>query len=132
MTPAYPGVIPFLTRVLSNVETISRHGGLALHERPPTPAWFKDVGLNERGRWELFCAQPPVWLLMPPAGGRPRVRLLADVELAELEHEAARRVLALGDDVDVTPGALDAAATRERWQALLNLAKAATAIGVPE
>lgn len=131
MMPPYRGAVPFLTRVLSNVETICRHGELVLHQRPSTPAWFKDVGLSERGRWELFCEQPPVWLLMPPARGRPRVRLLADLELAKLEQEAARRVLTLGEDVDVTRGALDASATRERWLALLDLARATASSGVP-
>lgn len=131
MMPPYAGTVPFLTRVLSDVETICRHGGIVRHERRPTPAWFKDVDLSERGRWELFCEHSPVWLLMPPMGGRPRVRLLADIELAELDHDAADRVLALGDEVDVTRGALDAATTRERWQALLELAKAASTSGVP-
>jgi hypothetical protein len=131
MTPPYSGAVPFLTRVLSNVETICRHGGLVRHTRPSTPSWFKDVGLHERGRWELFCEQPPVWLLLPPAGGKPRVRLLADIELGALEGEAAARVLALGADVDLMRGAVDPTATREHWQALLEVAKAASARTVP-
>jgi hypothetical protein len=128
MTPPYSGAVPFLTRVLSNVETICAHGGLVRHTRPSTPSWFKDVGLHERGRWELFCEQAPVWLLLPPAGGKPRVRLLADVGLGVLDDEAAARVLALGDDVDLMRGAVDPAAARERWQALVELANASSRV----
>ncbi len=131
VAPAYAEVVPFLTRVLCDVETICVNGTLVRHERPATPAWFKEVGLSERGRWELFCDQPAVWLLMPPAGGKPRVRLLADTELERLDEDAVRQVLALGDDVDVLRGALDVAATRARWQTTVELAKTLAPGGVP-
>jgi hypothetical protein len=120
-----------LTRVLCDVETIGADGRLVAHARPSTPAWFKEVGLDERGRWELFCQEQPVWLLMPPAGGRPRVRLLADFDLARLDDEAVRRVLALDMDVDVLRGALDRTTSSVRWLATVELAQTLADGGVP-
>ena len=70
VAPRYTGALPVLTRVRSDVQTISADGTLVAHHRPPTPAWFKEVGLDDGGRWEVFG--DPVWLLTPPAGGRAR------------------------------------------------------------
>lgn len=123
ISPAYTDPVPLLTRALTDVETICANGALVLHTRPPTPSWFKEVGLHERGRWELFCDKP-VWLLSPPAGSRPRVRLLREFELVRLDEDAARRVNALGSEVTLTAVAADGPSTRERWEATLALARA--------
>jgi hypothetical protein len=122
VSPTYDGDLPLLTRVLTDVETICASGALIAHKRPSTPSWFKEVGLHERGRWELFCDEP-VWLLMPPAGGQPRVRLLRDVEVTRLDAEAARRVVDVGLDIDFQRSAVDAATTRARWEAMLAVAR---------
>jgi hypothetical protein len=122
--PPYAGLVPLLTRVPCDVETISADGALSAHARPPTPAWFREVGLDERSRWELFCQEQPVWLVLPPTGGSPRVRLLADVELTWLDEPAVRRVLALGTDVDLLRGALEPTDSASRWRATVELAQA--------
>ena len=129
--PPYSAVVPILTRVLCNVETICSDGRLVMHVRPPTPAWFKEVGLSERSRWELFGDHPVIWMLMPPAGGKPRVRLLSDIPLDVLSGDAAERVLALGEDVDVVRGTVDVGESQARWVATLELARATTANEVP-
>ena len=55
VAPRYTGALPVLTRVRSDVQTISADGTLVAHHRPPTPAWFKEVGLDDGGRWEVFA-----------------------------------------------------------------------------
>jgi hypothetical protein len=115
------GVLPVLTRVRSDVQTIDADGTLVTHHRPPTPAWFKEVGLDDGGRWEVFG--DPVWLLTPPAGGRARIRLLRDVELTRLDEAAARRIAQLGEAVDVQRSAVDSATTRARWGRVLELSR---------
>jgi hypothetical protein len=128
--PAYAGALPFLTRVRCDAQTIRADGTLVNHQRPPTPAWFKEVGLDDSGRWELFCDNP-VWLLTPPAGGRARVRLLRDTHLTDLDIDAARRVTDLGSAVDVQRGAVATMVARERWIATLALAHSILEKGVP-
>jgi hypothetical protein len=128
ISPSYQGSVPTLTRVACDVETIDGRGELELHHRPPTPPWFKEVGLDERGRWELFC-DDAVWQLMPGAGGPPRVRLLDDRELTRLSAAAASRVAILGADVAVLKGCVGADESRIRWSELLRVAEQELGVG---
>jgi hypothetical protein len=105
------------------VETIGGDGELVRHRRPATPAWFRDVGLNERSRWEIVT-RDPIWLVLPTAGGRARVRLLADCTLTSLSAAAAARVRELASNAIITGGGQVAPELAgQRWQALVTLAE---------
>jgi len=128
VSPPYQGPVPTLTRVSCDVEIIDGRGELELHRRPPTPAWFTEIGLDERGRWELF-SDDAVWLLMPSAGGPRRVRLLADHSVARLSLASAGRVAALGTNVAVLKGGVGVDESRRRWSELLSLAEQELSVG---
>jgi hypothetical protein len=126
LLPPFAGALPFLTSVRCNVESICANGGLVAHARPSTPAWFKEVGLDGDGRWwELLCGEEIMWVLMPPAGGKPRVRMLVDRPLAQLEPDAADRVRELGEDVQFVGANGRDADVRGRWLELVALARGA-------
>jgi hypothetical protein len=119
----YAGPLPILTRVTTDVETIGGDGELVQHRRPATPAWFRDVGLNERSRWEVVTSDP-VWLVLPAAGGRVRVRLLTDRALMTLSAAAVARVRGLPSDALVTGDKnITPNHARERWQSVVALAE---------
>lgn len=123
VSTAYEGVLPILTRSATPLATIDRVGELVVHERPPTPAWFAEAGLDEAGRWEIFTAGV-VWLISPrPQSGRPWVRQLDQTVVESLSPEAAELVLALGAEAALTTAIGDGA---EDWVALVELARRAS------
>jgi hypothetical protein len=117
----YSGLLPLLTRVAGDLETIDAMGELRSHRHVPPPRWLAEVGL-EHGRWEIFC-QDPVWLLHRNARtSRAWARLLADRELTALSAGAARRVRDLASAVVVHGRGFEKATVQQRWQQLLLLA----------
>jgi hypothetical protein len=121
----YRGRLPILTRVGCDLETIDCRGNLMRHPHQPTPSWLAEVGLDEHGRWEVFC-EDPVWLLQQRGPtGRPWARLLTDRELSNLSFEAARRVVELAPDVSVTGRRVKQSAVVRHWQRLIALAHSA-------
>ena len=114
--------MPLLVRSTGDVVTIDNSGELASHERPPTPAWFAEVGLGESGRWEIFRPDV-VWLIVPKsATGRPWAQLHQRVAIERLSQEAAGLVLALGEEIRVWSRHASTAEATQAWCDLVALA----------
>jgi hypothetical protein len=115
-SPDWP--LPILVRRDAEHLTINSRGELARHARPPTPAWFRRVGLDRGGRWEIED-DDVVWLICPKWR---HVRLWRDASVVGLSREAAEAVRALGTDVHLVArrGLNDAP---DRWGSLRQLAE---------
>jgi hypothetical protein len=125
LSSAYDGVLPILTRSGAQLATIDRRGELEIHPRPPTPAWFAEVGFDEAGRWEIF-RHDVVWLISPhPPSGRPWVRRVDTAEVEALGPAAARLVSSIGAEPPLSTTVGDCAEARRQWAAIVNLAGSA-------
>jgi hypothetical protein len=124
LSSPYEGTLPILSRSSVQLATIDRRGELETHDRPPTPAWFTEVGLDEAGRWEIFRSDV-VWVISPrPQSGRRWVRRVDESAVASLTPAAAELVLAVGAEPVLSTAVGDCTQAREQWAALVDLAGA--------
>jgi hypothetical protein len=124
LTQPYTGALPVFTRSPVALASLSRSGEIEHHPRPPTPAWFEDVELND-GRWEIV-REGLIWLLSPePRTGKPWARLERDVQLTGLSPGAAAIIRRMSEGDIAVSSRRHPTVGVDRWLALLELAEEA-------
>jgi hypothetical protein len=86
--------LPILVRRSAEHLTLDAHGSLRRHTRPATPSWYRRVGLDRAGRWEIED-NGVIWLLCPEWR---EARLWRDLPIEALSADAASVVTSLALD----------------------------------